>query len=152
MSLFNENENLIKQPPEATSSSDSDPDFFPSQRPQTYGLRPSRDSITGPKSVALQVYRRRELLGPVIKSSSALRVFLFIWWSFTPPHHLLLLPSIKAHGNGLRSARIIGPPTTLISEAIAEPPLPSEETIRLRPAFVVVKGKFLDRPGPPLSV
>ncbi|GBN11181.1 hypothetical protein AVEN_125574-1 [Araneus ventricosus] len=43
--FLTENENLIKQPPEATSSSDSDPDFSPSPRPQTYGLRPSRGSI-----------------------------------------------------------------------------------------------------------
>ncbi|GBN18164.1 hypothetical protein AVEN_161683-1 [Araneus ventricosus] len=43
--FLTENENLIKQPPDATSSSDSDPDFSPSPRPQTYGLRPSRGSI-----------------------------------------------------------------------------------------------------------
>ncbi|GBN03184.1 hypothetical protein AVEN_46070-1, partial [Araneus ventricosus] len=40
-----ENENLIKQPPDTTISFDSDPDFSPSPRPQTYGLRPSRGSI-----------------------------------------------------------------------------------------------------------
>ncbi|GBL78559.1 hypothetical protein AVEN_65161-1 [Araneus ventricosus] len=45
VSFLDENENLIKQPPDATSSSDSDPDFSPSPRPQTYGLRPSRGSI-----------------------------------------------------------------------------------------------------------
>ncbi|GBN57541.1 hypothetical protein AVEN_104014-1 [Araneus ventricosus] len=45
ISFLTENENLIKQPPDATSSSDSDPDFSPSPRPQTYVLRPSRDSI-----------------------------------------------------------------------------------------------------------
>ncbi|GBO07467.1 hypothetical protein AVEN_27512-1 [Araneus ventricosus] len=45
ISFLTENENLIKQPPDATSSSDSDPDFSPSPRPQTYGLRPSRGSI-----------------------------------------------------------------------------------------------------------
>ncbi|GBM83955.1 hypothetical protein AVEN_100090-1 [Araneus ventricosus] len=45
VSFLTENENLIKQPPDATSSSDSDPDFSPSPRPQTYGLRPSRGSI-----------------------------------------------------------------------------------------------------------
>ncbi|GBO33882.1 hypothetical protein AVEN_227022-1 [Araneus ventricosus] len=33
--FLTENENLIKQPPDATSSSDSDPDFSPSPRPQT---------------------------------------------------------------------------------------------------------------------
>ncbi|GBN82987.1 Transposable element Tcb1 transposase [Araneus ventricosus] len=31
-------------------------------------------------------------------------------------------------------------------------PFPSEEAKRLRPAFVVVKGKSLDRPGPPRSL
>ncbi|GBM82235.1 hypothetical protein AVEN_440-1 [Araneus ventricosus] len=43
------------------------------------------------------------------------------------------------HGKGLWLARIIGPPTALISY------LPSKEATRLRPAFVAVKGKFLDR-------
>ncbi|GBM09957.1 hypothetical protein AVEN_86833-1 [Araneus ventricosus] len=45
ISFLTENENLIKQPPDAPSSSDSDPDFSPSPRPQTYGLRPSRSSL-----------------------------------------------------------------------------------------------------------
>ncbi|GBM53865.1 hypothetical protein AVEN_64797-1 [Araneus ventricosus] len=45
ISFVTENENLIKQPPDATSSSDSAPDFSPSPRPQTYGLRPSRGPI-----------------------------------------------------------------------------------------------------------
>ncbi|GBN87648.1 hypothetical protein AVEN_215203-1 [Araneus ventricosus] len=45
ISFLTENENLIKQPPDATSSFDSDPDFCPSPRPQIYGLRPSRGSI-----------------------------------------------------------------------------------------------------------
>ncbi|GBN05512.1 Cytochrome P450 3A21 [Araneus ventricosus] len=45
ISFLTENENIIKQPPDATSSYDSDPDFSPSPRPQTYGLRPSRGSI-----------------------------------------------------------------------------------------------------------
>ncbi|GBM15966.1 hypothetical protein AVEN_108565-1 [Araneus ventricosus] len=45
ISFLTENENLIKQPPDATSSSDSDPDFSPSPRPQPYGLRPSRGSV-----------------------------------------------------------------------------------------------------------
>ncbi|GBN14815.1 hypothetical protein AVEN_161430-1, partial [Araneus ventricosus] len=61
-------------------------------------------------------------------------------WSFTPSP--LLLPSLKALGNGLRLARIIGPPTALISE----PHFPSKEANRLGPAFFAVKGKFLDRP------
>ncbi|GBN67263.1 hypothetical protein AVEN_165013-1 [Araneus ventricosus] len=39
ISFLTENENLIKQPPDATSSSDSDPDFSPSPGPQAYGLR-----------------------------------------------------------------------------------------------------------------
>ncbi|GBM61931.1 hypothetical protein AVEN_272797-1 [Araneus ventricosus] len=30
---------------DATSSSDTDPDFSPSPRPQTYGLRPARGSL-----------------------------------------------------------------------------------------------------------
>ncbi|GBL80390.1 hypothetical protein AVEN_92294-1 [Araneus ventricosus] len=45
LSFLTENANLIKQPPDATSSSDSYPDFSPSPRPKTYGLRPSRSSI-----------------------------------------------------------------------------------------------------------
>ncbi|GBO12230.1 hypothetical protein AVEN_5505-1 [Araneus ventricosus] len=45
VSFLTENENLIKQPPDATSSSDSDPDFSPSPKPLTYGLRTSRGSI-----------------------------------------------------------------------------------------------------------
>ncbi|GBM21159.1 hypothetical protein AVEN_5471-1 [Araneus ventricosus] len=45
VSFLTEYENLMKQPPNATSSFDSDPGFFPSPRPQTYGLRPSRGSI-----------------------------------------------------------------------------------------------------------
>ncbi|GBN92656.1 hypothetical protein AVEN_228271-1 [Araneus ventricosus] len=45
VSFLTENENLTKQPPDATSSSDSDPDFFPPPRPQTYGLGLSRGSI-----------------------------------------------------------------------------------------------------------
>ncbi|GBM26782.1 hypothetical protein AVEN_127743-1 [Araneus ventricosus] len=45
ISFLTENENLMKRPPYATSSSDSDPDFSPSPRPQTYGLRLSRGSI-----------------------------------------------------------------------------------------------------------
>ncbi|GBO44920.1 hypothetical protein AVEN_237212-1 [Araneus ventricosus] len=45
ISSLTENEILIKQPPDATSSSDSDTDFAPSPRPQIYGLRLSRVSI-----------------------------------------------------------------------------------------------------------
>ncbi|GBM03958.1 hypothetical protein AVEN_99164-1 [Araneus ventricosus] len=48
ISFLTENENLIKQPPDATSSFDFDPDFSPSPRSQTYGLRPSRGSIQNP--------------------------------------------------------------------------------------------------------
>ncbi|GBN07499.1 hypothetical protein AVEN_244877-1 [Araneus ventricosus] len=44
-SFLIENENLIKLPPDSTSSSDSDPDFSLSPRSQTYGLRPSRGLI-----------------------------------------------------------------------------------------------------------
>ncbi|GBM86271.1 hypothetical protein AVEN_72159-1 [Araneus ventricosus] len=43
-------------------------------------------------------------------------------------------------------------PTALIFEVIPEPHLSSKEANRLRPAFVVVKGNFLNRSGPPLSV
>ncbi|GBM90297.1 hypothetical protein AVEN_90913-1 [Araneus ventricosus] len=43
ISFLTDNENLIKQPPDATSS--SDPHFSPSPRLQTYGLRLSRGSI-----------------------------------------------------------------------------------------------------------
>ncbi|GBO43959.1 hypothetical protein AVEN_57869-1 [Araneus ventricosus] len=45
ISFLTENENLMKQPPDATSSSDSDPDLSLSPRPQTYGLRLSGGSI-----------------------------------------------------------------------------------------------------------
>ncbi|GBL91699.1 hypothetical protein AVEN_71348-1 [Araneus ventricosus] len=45
ISFLTENENLVKQLQDATSSSDSDPDFSPSPRPQTYELRPSGGSI-----------------------------------------------------------------------------------------------------------
>ncbi|GBM03776.1 hypothetical protein AVEN_231262-1 [Araneus ventricosus] len=38
ISFLNENENLVKQSPDATSPSDSDPDVPPSPRSQTYGL------------------------------------------------------------------------------------------------------------------
>ncbi|GBN01408.1 hypothetical protein AVEN_180082-1 [Araneus ventricosus] len=55
-------------------------------------------------------------------------------------------------GNELRLARIIGPPTALISEAISEPHLLSKEENRLNLDFVAVKRKFLDRPEPPRSV
>ncbi|GBN88467.1 hypothetical protein AVEN_153714-1 [Araneus ventricosus] len=40
-----ENENLMKQQLDVTSSTDSDPDFSPSPIPQTDGPRPSRGSI-----------------------------------------------------------------------------------------------------------
>ncbi|GBM28452.1 hypothetical protein AVEN_33904-1 [Araneus ventricosus] len=68
--------------------------------------------------------------------------------------HLLHHPppsitTIKAHGNGLWLARIIRPPTALISEATSEPHLPSKEDNRPRTAFLAVKGECLDRPGPP---
>ncbi|GBM04115.1 hypothetical protein AVEN_247980-1 [Araneus ventricosus] len=45
ISFLTDKENLIKQRLDATSSSDSDPDFSPSPRPQTDGLRPPRGSI-----------------------------------------------------------------------------------------------------------
>ncbi|GBL88405.1 hypothetical protein AVEN_103052-1 [Araneus ventricosus] len=64
-------------------------------------------------------------------------------YSTTPP---LLKPALKAHGNGLRWARLIGP---LLSSKLY---LPSKETKRLRKTSVAVKGKFLGRPGAPRSV
>ncbi|GBM93886.1 hypothetical protein AVEN_171363-1 [Araneus ventricosus] len=68
VSFLTENENLIKQPPDATSSSDSDPDFSPSTGPQTYGLRASRGSIRrtliSPPTSVLALERPR--MGPVV--------------------------------------------------------------------------------------
>ncbi|GBL76851.1 hypothetical protein AVEN_189498-1 [Araneus ventricosus] len=40
ISFLTENENLIEQKPDATSSSDSNPNFSPSPRPPTDGPRP----------------------------------------------------------------------------------------------------------------
>ncbi|GBO20766.1 hypothetical protein AVEN_237098-1 [Araneus ventricosus] len=68
VSFLTENESLIKQPPDSTSSSsDSAPEFSPSPRPQTYGLRPSRGSIprtliSPPSSIQMQ-----RAFGPVFK-------------------------------------------------------------------------------------
>ncbi|GBN73491.1 hypothetical protein AVEN_245440-1 [Araneus ventricosus] len=45
--------------------------------------------------------------------------------------------------------RIIGPPTTLINEAIFLPYHPSNEGKRLKPAVLGVKAKPADRPEPP---
>ncbi|GBM54003.1 hypothetical protein AVEN_228756-1 [Araneus ventricosus] len=45
ISFLTDNEDLIKQQPDATNSSDSDPDLSPSPRPQTDGPRPSGGSI-----------------------------------------------------------------------------------------------------------
>ncbi|GBN43476.1 hypothetical protein AVEN_160879-1 [Araneus ventricosus] len=44
-SFLTDNEDLIKQKPDSTSSFDSDTDFSPSPRPQTDGPRLSRGSI-----------------------------------------------------------------------------------------------------------
>ncbi|GBN79987.1 hypothetical protein AVEN_86648-1 [Araneus ventricosus] len=49
ISFLTDNEDLIKQQPGATSSSDSDPDFFPSPRAQTDGHLHSIVSI--PKTI-----------------------------------------------------------------------------------------------------
>ncbi|GBM42185.1 hypothetical protein AVEN_261161-1 [Araneus ventricosus] len=46
ISFLTDNEDLITQKPDSTSSTDSDPDFSPSPRPQTDGPRPSRGSIS----------------------------------------------------------------------------------------------------------
>ncbi|GBL83712.1 hypothetical protein AVEN_132628-1 [Araneus ventricosus] len=66
VSFLTENENLIKQPPDATSSSDSDPDLSPSPRPQTYGLRPSRGSkpstLISPPTITLRNIAQDELV------------------------------------------------------------------------------------------
>ncbi|GBO07339.1 hypothetical protein AVEN_125920-1 [Araneus ventricosus] len=45
ISFLTDNEDLIKQQPVTTSSSDSDPDISPSPRPQTDGPRSSRGPI-----------------------------------------------------------------------------------------------------------
>ncbi|GBM79904.1 hypothetical protein AVEN_35680-1 [Araneus ventricosus] len=74
------------------------------------------------------------------------------WVVIYPTTQPFTLPSLTTHGNGLWLERIIGPPTALISEAISGPHLHSKEANRLRPAFVAVKGKYLDRPGPSRSV
>ncbi|GBN24458.1 hypothetical protein AVEN_124407-1 [Araneus ventricosus] len=44
ISFLTDDEHLMKQQPVATSSSNSDPNFSPSPRPQTNGPLPSRDS------------------------------------------------------------------------------------------------------------
>ncbi|GBL92583.1 hypothetical protein AVEN_131413-1 [Araneus ventricosus] len=41
----------------------------------------------------------------------------------------------------------LDPPTTFISEVVSEHHLSLKEANSLRPAFVAVKGKFLERPG-----
>ncbi|GBM96134.1 hypothetical protein AVEN_153259-1 [Araneus ventricosus] len=61
------------------------------------------------------------------------------------PHHpISVIPSLKAHGNGLWLARIIGPSIALISEAISEPHLSSPQkkpTAADRPSSLL-RGKF----------
>ncbi|GBO27738.1 hypothetical protein AVEN_219412-1, partial [Araneus ventricosus] len=60
----------MKQPPDATSSSDSDPDFSP--RPQTNGLKPSRGSIP------------RTLMSPLTMISNSIAMIGFdgqVLWS-----------------------------------------------------------------------
>ncbi|GBN03928.1 hypothetical protein AVEN_18829-1 [Araneus ventricosus] len=47
------------------------------------------------------------------------------------------------------STRIIGPPTSLINEAIFLPYHPSNEGKRLKPAVLGVKAKPVDCPEPP---
>ncbi|GBN75097.1 hypothetical protein AVEN_120357-1, partial [Araneus ventricosus] len=66
--FLTENENLIKQPPDATSSSDSDPDFSLSPRHQTFGLRPFR----GPKPRTL-------ISPPTRKSTVSLSIFKLLF-------------------------------------------------------------------------
>ncbi|GBO19311.1 hypothetical protein AVEN_219649-1, partial [Araneus ventricosus] len=59
----------------------------------------------------------------------------------TPCYNL----SLRRTEMGCGLARIIRPPTLLISQAISEPPLPSKEDNHLRLAFEAVKRKFLNR-------
>ncbi|GBN84294.1 hypothetical protein AVEN_16614-1 [Araneus ventricosus] len=77
--FLTENENLIKQPPDATSSSDSDPDFPPSPRPQTHGLRPSRGSIPrtlfSPPTSRYSIFPSGELHVRHVQQSDALSSF-----------------------------------------------------------------------------
>ncbi|GBN68662.1 hypothetical protein AVEN_228966-1 [Araneus ventricosus] len=66
VSFLTENENLIKQQPDATSSSDSDPDFSPSPRPQTCEQRPSRGAtprtLISPPTSGARAESSREVL------------------------------------------------------------------------------------------
>ncbi|GBM88022.1 hypothetical protein AVEN_149365-1 [Araneus ventricosus] len=66
------------------------------------------------------------------------------------PHHSK--PSYNLSLWRMEMDKKIVPPTAMISEANLEPHLPSKETNRLRPAFVDIKEKFLDGPGPPRSI
>ncbi|GBN10876.1 hypothetical protein AVEN_212997-1 [Araneus ventricosus] len=68
----------------------------------------------------------------------------------TIPHPATIFPK------GARKWAVMGKdnwaPTALISEVITEPHLPSKEPNRLKLAFVDVKAKILDHPGPPFSM
>ncbi|GBM88974.1 hypothetical protein AVEN_196813-1 [Araneus ventricosus] len=68
------------------------------------------------------------------------------------PHHCYKFSLRRSEMDSCPSAKIIGPPTSIIFEAILEPHLSSKEANRLRLAFVDVKSKFLDRPEPPSSM
>ncbi|GBM17664.1 hypothetical protein AVEN_202827-1 [Araneus ventricosus] len=60
-------------------------------------------------------------------------------------HHCYKFPLRRAEMDSRPSARKIEPPTSLIFEAISEPDLTSKAANRLRPAFVDLKSKSLDR-------
>ncbi|GBN49598.1 hypothetical protein AVEN_137093-1 [Araneus ventricosus] len=96
-------------------------------------LIPSRRSLLAPLKPGLSGRMRHELDSPNLGDHLQ--------------HHPtpLLQPSLKAHGNGLWLARIIEPPTALLSEVISDNHLISKGANRLRSAFVAVKGNFLDR-------
>ncbi|GBM32670.1 hypothetical protein AVEN_89661-1 [Araneus ventricosus] len=87
----------MKQPPDATSSSDSDPDFPPSPRPQTCGLRtlggsiprtqispPTNDIVYQYSYVILEAYSRPDLpskFGNTTKQSELLFFVAESWIS-----------------------------------------------------------------------
>ncbi|GBN26755.1 hypothetical protein AVEN_209101-1 [Araneus ventricosus] len=72
-----DNEDLIKQQPDATSSSDSAPDFSPSSGPQTDGPLPSRGPIPRTLISPPTSFEKQRNFGACLKIVSASRVFLF---------------------------------------------------------------------------
>ncbi|GBN09149.1 hypothetical protein AVEN_170724-1 [Araneus ventricosus] len=66
-------------------------------------------------------------------------------------HLTITLPAIQGELKGAvekTPTRIIGPPTTLINEAIFLPYHHSNEGKRLKPVVLGVKAKPIDRPAP----